>query len=158
MKEFTESSAVFEDGTTEENIDVVLFATGYISPFPFLEESVRSLFNNNRCLYKCIFPPQLEKPTLAIIGLLQLTGSVMVGSEMQARWVTGIFAGGRQGAGMGADLLGWEVWGSLTCCLQSLGCITAPATVSVVAMDISSNIATALQLHPHIPAAQRMLL
>ncbi|XP_075616409.1 dimethylaniline monooxygenase [N-oxide-forming] 4 isoform X2 [Balearica regulorum gibbericeps] len=93
VKEFTESSAVFEDGTTEENIDVVLFATGYIFSFPFLEESVRSLFDDNRSLYKRIFPPQLEKPTLAIIGLVQLTGSVMVGAEMQARWVTGIFAG-----------------------------------------------------------------
>ncbi|NXA10561.1 FMO4 monooxygenase, partial [Sapayoa aenigma] len=93
VKEFTENSAVFEDGTTEENIDVVLFATGYVSPFPFLEESARSLFDNNRSLYKCVFPPQLEKPTLAIIGLVQLTGSIMVGSEMQARWVTGVFAG-----------------------------------------------------------------
>ncbi|XP_061307876.1 dimethylaniline monooxygenase [N-oxide-forming] 4-like isoform X6 [Pezoporus flaviventris] len=93
VKEFTERSAVFEDGTTEENIDVVLFATGYIFPFSFLEESVRSLFDDNRSLYKRIFPPQLEKPTLAIIGLVQLTGSVMVGAEMQARWVTGIFAG-----------------------------------------------------------------
>ncbi|XP_009998017.1 PREDICTED: dimethylaniline monooxygenase [N-oxide-forming] 4 [Chaetura pelagica] len=93
VKEFTESSALFEDGTTEENIDVVLFATGYIFSFPFLEESVRSLFDDNRSLYKCIFPPQLEKPTLAILGLIQLTGSLMVGTEMQARWVTGIFAG-----------------------------------------------------------------
>ncbi|XP_074953153.1 dimethylaniline monooxygenase [N-oxide-forming] 4 isoform X2 [Phalacrocorax aristotelis] len=93
VKEFTERSAVFEDGTTEENIDVVLFATGYSFSFPFLEESVRSLFDDNRSLYKRIFPPQLEKPTLAIIGLVQLTGSVMVGAEMQARWVTGIFAG-----------------------------------------------------------------
>ncbi|NXG64516.1 FMO4 monooxygenase, partial [Hemiprocne comata] len=93
VKEFTESSALFEDGTTEENIDVVLFATGYVFSFPFLEESVRSLFDDNRSLYKCIFPPQLEKPTLAIIGLVQLTGSLMVGTEMQARWVTGIFAG-----------------------------------------------------------------
>ncbi|XP_027647926.2 dimethylaniline monooxygenase [N-oxide-forming] 4 isoform X1 [Falco peregrinus] len=92
VKAFTESSAVFEDGT-EQNIDVVLFATGYIFSFPFLEESVRSLFDDNRSLYKRIFPPQLEKPTLAIIGLVQLTGSVMVGAEMQARWVTGIFAG-----------------------------------------------------------------
>ncbi|KAM6080029.1 dimethylaniline monooxygenase [N-oxide-forming] 4-like isoform 2-T6 [Theristicus caerulescens] len=48
VKEFTENSAVFEDGTTEENIDVVLFATGYIFPFPFLEESVRSLFGWNK--------------------------------------------------------------------------------------------------------------
>ncbi|XP_014798769.1 PREDICTED: dimethylaniline monooxygenase [N-oxide-forming] 4-like [Calidris pugnax] len=93
VKEFTENSAVFEDGTIEENIDVVLFATGYIFSFPFLEEPVRSLFDDNRSLYKRIFPPQLEKPTLAIIGLVQLTGSVMVGTEMQARWVTGIFAG-----------------------------------------------------------------
>lgn len=103
VKEFTESSAVFEDGTTEENIDVVLFATGYIFSFPFLEKSVRSLFDDNRSLYKRIFPPQLEKPTLAIIGLVQLTGSVMVGTEMQARWVAGIFAGGRRGAGMGTS-------------------------------------------------------
>ncbi|KFV65610.1 Dimethylaniline monooxygenase [N-oxide-forming] 4, partial [Dryobates pubescens] len=93
VKEFTESSAAFEDGTAEDNIDVVLFATGYIFTFPFLEESVRSLFNDSRSLYKCVFPPQLEQPTLAIIGLVQLTGSVMVGSEMQARWVAGTFAG-----------------------------------------------------------------
>ncbi|NXX93494.1 FMO4 monooxygenase, partial [Centropus bengalensis] len=93
VKEFTETSAIFEDGTTEENIDVVLFATGYNFSFPFLDESVRNLIDDNRSLYKRIFPPQLEKPTLAIIGLVQLTGSVMVGSEMQARWVTGVFAG-----------------------------------------------------------------
>ncbi|NWR74641.1 FMO4 monooxygenase, partial [Centropus unirufus] len=93
VKEFAESSAIFEDGTTEENIDVVLFATGYNFSFPFLDESVRNLIDDNRSLYKRIFPPQLEKPTLAIIGLVQLTGSVMVGSEMQARWVTGVFAG-----------------------------------------------------------------
>ncbi|NXO96727.1 FMO4 monooxygenase, partial [Certhia brachydactyla] len=93
VKEFTESSAVFEDGTTEENIDVVLFATGYNFSFPFLEDSVRSTIDNNHSLYRCIFPPQLEKPTLAIVGLIQLTGSIMVGSEMQARWVTGVFAG-----------------------------------------------------------------
>ncbi|NXD51396.1 FMO4 monooxygenase, partial [Corvus moneduloides] len=93
VKEFTENSAVFEDGTTEENIDVVLFATGYNFSFPFLEESVRSIIDDNRSLYKCVLPPQLEKPTLAIIGLIQLTGSIMVGSEMQARWVTGVFAG-----------------------------------------------------------------
>ncbi|KAL2301755.1 hypothetical protein Nmel_011151 [Mimus melanotis] len=79
VKEFTESSAVFEDGTTEENIDVVLFATGYNFSFPFLEESVGRAIDDNRSLYKCVFPPQLEKPTLAIIGLIQLTGSIMVG-------------------------------------------------------------------------------
>ncbi|NWX87320.1 FMO4 monooxygenase, partial [Nothoprocta pentlandii] len=92
VKEFTESLAVFEDGT-KENIDVVIFTTGYGFSFPFLEDSVRSLFQESCSLYKSIFPPQLEKPTLAIIGLIQLMGSVMVGAEMQARWVTSVFAG-----------------------------------------------------------------
>ncbi|XP_065600158.1 dimethylaniline monooxygenase [N-oxide-forming] 2-like isoform X2 [Cyrtonyx montezumae] len=93
VKEFTETSAIFEDGTTEENIDVVVFATGYVFSFSFLEESVRNTIKNNGTLYKCIFPPQLERPTLAFIGLVKLTGSVMVGAEIQARWVTGVFAG-----------------------------------------------------------------
>lgn len=144
VKEFTENSAVFEDGTTEEDIDVVLFATGYNFSFPFLEESVRSVIDNNRSLYKCIFPPQLEKPTLAIIGLIQLTGSVIVGSEMQARWVAGVFAGRRWG-----DLLGWEVWGSLT--------IFQAYFSSMVAMGISSMAASVHQLHPCIPAAPHLL-
>ncbi|XP_021260739.1 dimethylaniline monooxygenase [N-oxide-forming] 2-like isoform X2 [Numida meleagris] len=93
VKEFTETSAIFEDGTTEENIDVVIFATGYTFSFSFLEESIRNPLKNNSTLYKCIFPPQLERPTLAIIGFVKLTGSVMVGAEIQARWVTGVFAG-----------------------------------------------------------------
>ncbi|XP_072199839.1 dimethylaniline monooxygenase [N-oxide-forming] 2-like [Excalfactoria chinensis] len=93
VKEFTETSAIFEDGTTEENIDVVIFATGYNFSFSFLEESICNPLKNNSTLYKCIFPPQLERPTLAIIGLVKLTGSVMVGAEIQARWVTGVFAG-----------------------------------------------------------------
>lgn len=104
VKEFTETSAVFEDGTTEENIDVVIFATGYNFSFSFLEESICNPLKNNSTLYKCIFPPQLERPTLAVIGLIKLTGSVMVGSEIQARWVTGVFAGGRGAAGIGEAL------------------------------------------------------
>uniref|UniRef100_A0A8C2UH15 Flavin-containing monooxygenase n=1 Tax=Coturnix japonica TaxID=93934 RepID=A0A8C2UH15_COTJA len=95
VKEFTETSAIFEDGTTEENIDVVIFATGYNFSFPFLEESVRNSLKSNSTLYKCVFPPQLERPTLAVIGLIKLTGSVMVGAEIQARWAAGVFAGGR---------------------------------------------------------------
>lgn len=104
VKEFTETSAIFEDGTTEENIDVVIFATGYNFSFSFLEESICNQLKSNRTLYKCVFPPQLERPTLAVIGLIQLTGSVMVGAEIQARWVTGVFAGERETAGIGEVL------------------------------------------------------
>ena len=39
VKEFTENGVLFEDGTSEE-IDAVIFATGYKFNFPFLDDSV----------------------------------------------------------------------------------------------------------------------
>ncbi|XP_074858694.1 dimethylaniline monooxygenase [N-oxide-forming] 2-like isoform X2 [Carettochelys insculpta] len=93
VERFTESSATFEDGTVEENVDAVVFATGFIFSFPFLEESLRSLCRSKHTLYKQVFPPQLEKPTLAVLGLIELTGSIMAGTELQARWATRVFKG-----------------------------------------------------------------
>ncbi|XP_004626970.1 dimethylaniline monooxygenase [N-oxide-forming] 4 [Octodon degus] len=93
VKEFTETSAVFEDGTAEANVDIVIFATGYTFSFPFLEEPLRSLCTKKIFLYKLVFPPTLEKTTLAIIGLISLTGSILAGTELQARWATRVFKG-----------------------------------------------------------------
>uniref|UniRef100_A0A672TX19 Flavin-containing monooxygenase 5 n=1 Tax=Strigops habroptila TaxID=2489341 RepID=A0A672TX19_STRHB len=75
IQEFTETSAIFEDGTRED-IDVVIFATGYSFSFPFLEGCV-------------------NKPTLAFIGLIQPLGAIMPISELQCRWATRIFRGKR---------------------------------------------------------------
>lgn len=97
VKEFTETSAIFEDGTVMENVDVVIFATGYSFSFPFLEESVIKVENNQAPLYKHVFPPQLEKPTLAVIGLIQPLGPIMPTAELQARWATRVFKGKRMG-------------------------------------------------------------
>uniref|UniRef100_A0A8D0G752 Flavin-containing monooxygenase n=1 Tax=Sphenodon punctatus TaxID=8508 RepID=A0A8D0G752_SPHPU len=91
IREFTETAAIFEDGT-KENIDVVVFATGYSFSFPFLENCVR-VVENEVSLYKFVFPPHLEKPTLAIIGLVQPLGAIMPISEMQARWATRVLTG-----------------------------------------------------------------
>lgn len=93
VKEFTETAAIFEDGTIEENVDVVIFATGYTASFPFLEESVRNVCKSDTSLYKQIFPPHLEKPTLAVIGFISLTGAIMPATELQGRWVTSVFNG-----------------------------------------------------------------
>nr|XP_006128857.1 dimethylaniline monooxygenase [N-oxide-forming] 2 [Pelodiscus sinensis] len=93
VKEFTETAAIFEDGTVEENVDVVIFATGYGFSFPFLEESVIKVENNEAPLYKHVFPPKLEKPTLAVIGLIQPLGPIMPNAELQARWATRVFKG-----------------------------------------------------------------
>lgn len=93
VKDFTESSIVFEDGTIEANIDVVIFTTGYEFSFPFFEEPLKSLCTRKVILYKRVFPPNLERSTLAIIGLISLTGSILVGTEFQARWATRVFKG-----------------------------------------------------------------
>ena len=93
VKEFTERGVVFEDGSREENVDVVIFATGYSYSFPFIENGVIKTRSNHIPLYKFVFPPHLEKPTLAIIGLLQPLGAIMPVSELQARWATRVFKG-----------------------------------------------------------------
>ncbi|XP_015421448.1 PREDICTED: LOW QUALITY PROTEIN: dimethylaniline monooxygenase [N-oxide-forming] 5 [Myotis davidii] len=92
VKEFTETAAIFEDGSREDDIDAVIFATGYSFAFPFLEDSVR-VVRNKISLYKKVFPPSLEKPTLAIIGLIQPLGAIMPISELQGRWATQVFKG-----------------------------------------------------------------
>ncbi|XP_030061784.1 dimethylaniline monooxygenase [N-oxide-forming] 2 [Microcaecilia unicolor] len=92
VKEFSETSAIFDDGTVE-NIDVVIFATGYSISFPFFDESIVKVESNKLCLYKNMFPPHLEKPTLAFIGLVMPVGSLIPHSELQARWATRVFKG-----------------------------------------------------------------
>ncbi|XP_037681293.1 dimethylaniline monooxygenase [N-oxide-forming] 2 isoform X1 [Choloepus didactylus] len=93
VTELTETSAIFEDGTVEEDIDVIVFATGYIFSFPFLEDSLVKVEDNMVSLYKYMFPPHLEKPTLACIGLIQPLGSIFPTVELQARWATRVFKG-----------------------------------------------------------------
>ncbi|CAC5408467.1 FMO [Mytilus coruscus] len=91
IKHFTESGVVFKDGTTEDDIDVVMFATGYVFGFPFLDESVVKVVQNKMELYKYIFPPNLKRQTLCIIGCVQPLGAIMPVSEMQSRLATRVF-------------------------------------------------------------------
>uniref|UniRef100_A0A8C5L2Z2 Flavin-containing monooxygenase 5 n=1 Tax=Jaculus jaculus TaxID=51337 RepID=A0A8C5L2Z2_JACJA len=92
VKEFTDTAAIFEDGSREDDIDAVIFATGYRFDFPFLDGCVK-VVKNKVSLYKKVFPPNLEKPTLAIIGLIQPLGAIMPIAELQGRWVTQVFKG-----------------------------------------------------------------
>jgi dimethylaniline monooxygenase (N-oxide forming) len=54
-----------------------MFATGYVFGFPFLDESVLKVEQNRVDLYKYIFPPNLKKQTLSIIGCVQPLGAVI---------------------------------------------------------------------------------
>lgn len=92
VKEFTETDAIFEDGTVEKDIDAVFFATGYSFSFPFFDDEALKVVDNKIPLYKLIFP-LLEKPTVACIGLIQPIGAIMPIAELQARWATRVFKG-----------------------------------------------------------------
>ncbi|CAJ0943065.1 unnamed protein product [Ranitomeya imitator] len=92
IKSFSETSVIFEDGT-EADVDEVIFATGYNSTFPFLDDDILKLNNNDISLYKYVFPMYLGKPTLAFLGLIQPLGAIMPTAELQARWATRVFRG-----------------------------------------------------------------
>jgi dimethylaniline monooxygenase (N-oxide forming) len=96
VSKFHKSSVVFEDGT-EEDIDSVIFCTGYIVENPFLDREIvgkEEADSNRTRLYKHIFPTNCEN--LAFIGLVQPSGSILPVSEMQARWACKVFSGEAQ--------------------------------------------------------------
>ncbi|CAJ0889598.1 12475_t:CDS:2 [Entrophospora sp. SA101] len=96
-------SVRFVDGTVVENIDAIIYATGYLIDYPFLDkeiinggEKISSQFEeeyreNLSWMYKFIFPPNY--PNIAFIGLIQQIGAVMPISEVQSRWVTSMIKG-----------------------------------------------------------------
>ena len=90
---FTKSGVVFEDNTEENNLDAVIFCTGYEIGFECLDPSVVSVNKNNVLLYKYVFPPHLTKPTLAVLGCIQPLGAINPLAELQARWATRVFRG-----------------------------------------------------------------
>ncbi|KAM6963225.1 flavin-containing monooxygenase 5-like [Aplochiton taeniatus] len=93
LQEFRGSALVFEDGTVEENISAVVFCTGYNGTFSFLPPSLSQGPRGEVILFKRVFPPSLELPTLAIMGLFQTKGPIMPIVEMQARWATRVIKG-----------------------------------------------------------------
>ncbi|NXN19892.1 FMO1 monooxygenase, partial [Indicator maculatus] len=93
VKEFKHNVVVFHNCPEEEPVDVVVFCTGYDVSFPFLEEAVVKVENKHASLYKYVFPTHLQRPSLAIIGLVKTLGAMMPVAEMQARWATRTFRG-----------------------------------------------------------------
>ncbi|XP_006887483.1 PREDICTED: dimethylaniline monooxygenase [N-oxide-forming] 3 [Elephantulus edwardii] len=93
VKTFRETSVIFEDGSVFEAIDYVIFATGYGYAYPFLDDSIIKSRDNEVTLFKGIFPPLLEKPTMAVIGLVQSLGATIPTTDLQARWAAQVIRG-----------------------------------------------------------------
>lgn len=92
VRHFSSNKVSFEDGSSEE-VDAVIFATGYNYTIPFVDDSITRVKDNETRLYKFVFPPHLKHPSLGIIGLVQAIGAVVPISEMQCRWYTRVIKG-----------------------------------------------------------------
>ncbi|MCS6979427.1 MAG: NAD(P)-binding domain-containing protein [Flavobacteriales bacterium] len=73
----------FEDGSSEE-YDALIYCTGYNIVFPFFDEKLLSVKNNDIRLYKRVVHPDF--PNLFFIGLVQPLGAVMPLAERQSEW------------------------------------------------------------------------
>jgi len=91
IKKITKTGVVFEDGSVEENIDVIIYATGYSFGFPFVEHEALKVVNNQVNLFKYVFPPDIQPATIAVIGCIQPIGAIMPAAELQIRWALRVF-------------------------------------------------------------------
>lgn len=86
----TETEVVFADGTVQP-CDVILYATGYQISFPFLDDEVLSVEDNEIALYKKVVAPDIDG--LYFVGLIQPVGALPPLAEQQARWVAQLVDG-----------------------------------------------------------------
>jgi dimethylaniline monooxygenase (N-oxide forming) len=81
---------VFEDGSVED-IDIIVYCTGYKVTFPFFDEDFISAPDNDLPLFRRVFKPGIDN--LAFIGLLQPLGAIMPLAEAQGRWLASYLRG-----------------------------------------------------------------
>ncbi|WP_422005973.1 flavin-containing monooxygenase [Pyruvatibacter mobilis] len=93
IKRFDGGVVEFADGSREE-IDVVIYATGYNVSFPFMDENVVKVVDNHVPLYKRIFDP--GNPSLFFMALAQPLPTLVNFAEQQmkliGRYLTGQYA------------------------------------------------------------------
>ena len=94
----------FTDGSREE-IDEIVYCTGYRTTTPFLDESVFGSDDNRVPLYLRVF--HREHPSLHFVGLLQAVGwGFLPLFESQARLVAAHLSGELPAPGAGRDARG----------------------------------------------------
>ncbi|MGF1606978.1 MAG: flavin-containing monooxygenase [Rhodothalassiaceae bacterium] len=90
IERLTGQGVRFTDGT-QEDIDAIIWATGYQIRFPFLDETVIDTRDNDVALWKRIIEP--DQPNLYFIGLIQPLCAIMPIAEQQAVLVADLIAG-----------------------------------------------------------------
>ena len=87
---FDGDTVVFTDGTSEQ-IDVVIYCTGYRITFPFFDKQLVSAEDNRINLYRRVV--SIDQSNLYFIGLIQPLGAIMPLAEVQSAWIADLIAG-----------------------------------------------------------------
>ncbi|MEM8894602.1 MAG: NAD(P)-binding domain-containing protein [Bacteroidota bacterium] len=92
IKEFNGKTVCFDDGT-DQDFDMIIYATGYRVSFPFLKHM--SAFDveqtNDIRLYKKVIHPDYKG--LFFLGLVQPLGAIMPLAEVQSQWIAKLITG-----------------------------------------------------------------
>ncbi|MBS1676841.1 MAG: NAD(P)-binding domain-containing protein [Actinobacteria bacterium] len=80
----------FVDGS-EEEVDLVVYCTGYKISFPFFRPEVFSAPDNKLPLFRRVVA--VERPGLYFIGFIQPLGPIMPLAEAQAEWIADLLSG-----------------------------------------------------------------
>lgn len=80
----------FVDGS-EEEIDLVVYCTGYKVTFPFFDPKVFSAPDNRMPLFRRVV--SVERPGLYFVGFIQPLGPIMPLAEAQCEWIADLLTG-----------------------------------------------------------------
>jgi dimethylaniline monooxygenase (N-oxide forming) len=80
----------FTDGTVEE-VDTIVYCTGYKVTFPFFDEDFLSAPDNDLPLFRRVFHPEIDN--VFFVGLMQPLGAIMPLAESQGRWIAAYLRG-----------------------------------------------------------------
>ena len=90
IRELRGDTVAFDDGS-EENVDVIVYCTGYRVTFPFFEDDFLAAPGNEIPLYHRTFHPDVE--SVYFLGLMQPLGAIMPLAEAQGRWIASLLRG-----------------------------------------------------------------
>ena len=85
MRQLDGDGVIFVDGSREQ-IDSIIYCTGYKITFPFFQPEVYEAKNNDLPLYYHVFPPQYRD--LFFTGFVQPLGAIMPLAELQSVWIS----------------------------------------------------------------------
>ena len=90
IERFSGNTVHFTDGTADE-VDTIVWATGYRVSLPFLDRRWTGGDPERMPLYERVF--HLEDPTLSFVGLMQSTGAALPVVEAQSKLVAAHLSG-----------------------------------------------------------------